>query len=514
MALSSTTTDLLAKLAAAMPELGLRVVGVGSDHGNAVGVQTAELSDARIEVRVPGGQAATAEWITSLLSAIVERERLADDMESMNASVAGLLEQVAMLGETLPRLSAGSDEEDIATLGVRACQLAAAVDRVLYVAYAPERGGCEVLVDLLADGLGAAADDVSATADGLLGEVLAATEGVVLRTVPTGGRLGEPGSVEHLARHQFLGAPVTYGSGDKRVVLGALILLDKAATGYAAEKELGSEEGQVAESFAAMLGSVLGARKTAELGKELSMARMIQRQILPRSAPAIGGFDLAAEYEACGAVGGDYFDYVPTADGRTTVVVADVSGHNLASGMMMVGARATLRSLSSVRDTLADVFDDFAAAMFEDLTRTERFLTAAAFAIAPNSPHVEYVSAGHNDLLVFRAATGAIEAVATESTILGFMPRPGYTSRWLELQPGDCMLLFTDGITEAMDAAGEMFGDDRLAAAFSRAAASNCGARAIVDAIVGAVAAFRGSEEVTDDVTAVVVRYTGEGNPR
>jgi len=196
---------------------------------------------------------------------------------------------------------------------------------------------------------------------------------------------------------------------------------------------------------------------------------------------------------------------VPLADGRTLVVIADVSGHNLASGMMMVSARATLRTLASVRHEPAQVFEDVASTMFGDLTRTERFLTAAAVALRANDRKVEYVSAGHNDLFVYRAASDRVERIASESTILGFLPHPGYESRTVEMVPGDCLLLFTDGITEAMDAQDEMFGEDRLAVLLAQVAPGR-NAKGIVDAIVHELEVFRGGTVGNDDVTAVVVR--------
>lgn len=471
------------------------------------------ISGGEIIASLAEADPAASALLVSLLALVEQRERLESDMESMNASSLQLLEQVAMLTETLPRLSAGLDEQDIAALGVRACQVAASVERVMFLACEPGKRHCEVLCNHVVEGVGVGEGELEFTLpldSGLLQEILAVGDGVILRSVPAGERLGEPGSPEHLARSQVLGVPVTYGAGDKRVVIGALMLFDKTATSYSGETDLGSQEGQVAESFAAMLGSVLGARKTAELGKELAMAQMIQRQILPRRALELSGFDVAADYQACGAVGGDYFDYVPMADGRTMVVVADVSGHNLASGMMMVSARATLRTLASVRSNVAEFFDDFAASMYEDLTSTERFLTAAALAMEPDDGRIEYVSAGHNDLLVYRAATDTVEVVPTEHTILGFMPRPGYVSRHLRLEPGDAIFMFTDGITEAQNADEEMYGDDRLAALFAQVAPGNS-AKGIVDAIVHEVDVWRGSEEVGDDITAVVVKCTGAG---
>jgi sigma-B regulation protein RsbU (phosphoserine phosphatase) len=151
--------------------------------------------------------------------------------------------------------------------------------------------------------------------------------------------------------------------------------------------------------------------------------------------------------------------------------------------------------------------------MYDDLVRTERFLTAAAVALRAGEGVVEFVSAGHNDLMIYRAAKGRVEAVASESTILGFVPEPEYRARRLRLRAGDCLLLFTDGITEATDAHGEMFGEERLASVFARLAAER-GAQRIVDGIVDELERFRGGTVVGDDVTAVVIRYEGAAAPR
>jgi Stage II sporulation protein E (SpoIIE) len=525
------SSELLAAIPRLFEGVAVRVLGSGPDPDHtfgSVGSDTAELRadlpGGQLVASVPRSEPALHDLVGSLLATVAERERLESDMESMNSSAMRLMEQVSMFGETLPRLSAGGDDAEIALLGARACHRAAEVQHVIYLGFHASKGSCEVVVHCRGDQSrqrpkdGPALDAV-VPVEGFLDEVMKA-EGVVLRDVPAGGRLGDPGSPEHLAQHQIMGVPVTYGAGDKRVTLGALLLIDKVATyGSAGNDEaarLDNVEGQLAESFAAMLGAVLGARKTAELGKELSMARTIQHQILPERPAVLRGFDIDARYFACGAVGGDYFDYVPLADGRTLVVVADVSGHNLASGMIMVGARSMLRTLASVHDGPKAVFDALAARMYEDLTRTERFLTAAAVALRGCDGAVDYVSAGHNDLLVYRAATDRVEAVASESTILGFLPAPDYPARTLQLQPGDCLLLYTDGITEAMDETGAMFGDDRLAAVFAQLA-PNRSAHRIIDGVMHELDRFRKGQVGTDDVTAVVIRYhgaTSEGDSR
>ncbi|HZN39852.1 MAG TPA: PP2C family protein-serine/threonine phosphatase [Planctomycetota bacterium] len=504
-------------------EAGRPTVRFGQGRAADAGEVRCALPSGSVVAVYPKAHGAVANLVSSLLTVVADRERLESDMESMNTNSSRLLEQVSMFLETLPQLSAGGDDVEVAALGARACQRAAEVEQVVYLSCMPLKGCCEVLVHhveasargrLPANPL----EYVVSSAEGLLADVLADSDGVVLRSVAAPQRLGEPGSPEHLANRQIIGVPVTYGDGDKPVVLGALLLIDKMNTGTRHGDsqqygELGSEEVQVAESIAAMLGAVFGARKTAAMEKEFDMAQAIQLQILPERPPVVRGFEIAAQYSACLAVGGDYFDYVPLADGRTLVVIADVSGHNLASGMMMVSARAMLRTLAAVHGEATQIFGALAASMFKDLTRTERYLTAAGLALRDNGRIVDYVSAGHADLLVYRAATGRVERLNSEGTILGFVPSPLYTSRSIELSRGDCMLLYTDGVTEAAGIDDELFGDDRLEALFARLA-PNRQAQRIVDGIVRALDYFRRGRAVTDDVTAVVIQCTADEGTR
>ena len=484
--------------------------GAAADGGSVSASVRIEVPAGAIVAAVPDGAPELVELLQALLDVLKERERLEGDMESMNDRSMSLLEQVAMYGDTLPKLSGGADDEDIAQQAVAACRRAAGVRHVVYLSCQPGKDLCEVVAhcgdESSPHGLGVAP---VVEVRGFLAEVLASDGEPIMRTLTRGGRMGEPDSAEHLAERDIIGVPVTYGSGDKRIVLGALLLIDKigsAPVAGDARDDFGTWETEFASSFAAMLGAVLGARKTAAMGKELSMAQTIQRQVLPDRAVAVPGFDIASSYEACGAVGGDYFEYARLADGRTLVVVADVSGHNLASGMLMVAARSTLRTLASVHGDAAALFSAMAALMHDDLQRTERFLTAAGVVLAPGNGGVDHVSAGHTELMVYRADGDRVERVPSDGTILGFLPDVRYESRRLRLRAGDCMLLYTDGITEAVDQAGAMFGEDRLAAVFAQLA-RNRSAQRIVDGIVAELDSYRGGAGAADDdVTAVVIR--------
>jgi sigma-B regulation protein RsbU (phosphoserine phosphatase) len=172
-----------------------------------------------------------------------------------------------------------------------------------------------------------------------------------------------------------------------------------------------------------------------------------------------------------------------------------------------------LRTMALVHDQPEQVFSRVADLMYEDLTRTERFLTAAAVALQPNGRTVDYVSAGHNDLMVYRANSDSVERLESEDVILGFLPKPEYSARQLQLEPGDCILLYTDGIPEAVDQVGEMYGEDRLSQLFAQLAPNHTAQR-ILDGIMQELDVFRRGQMGTDDVTAVVIRCTDEGNKR
>lgn len=457
-------------------------------------------------------------FLELLLQVLAEKERIERDMESINSTSLALLEEVSLFGDTLPRLATGQSEAQIAEMGLRALVVAASVERAVYLRYVPEMGYCEVVAHVasLDGGWNAEPQPWEGNPtfpedEGLVWRAIRGDGGAVLESIPEGGGLGAPGGPESLARRQVIVVPVRYGSGEKLVTLGALLVMDKRANAYSNQVQLGSQETKMAVGVASMLGSVLGTRMVAELGKELRTATEIQTQILPEGPPAIPGYDVQGRCENSGAVGGDYFDFLPMASGKTLAIVADVSGHNLASGMLMVSARATLRTLAAARDRGEDVFDAAARVLFEDLRRTERFITVAGVELAADSDVVRIVNAGHNDTLVLRAATGQVERVPSQSPVMGFLPEPSHEAELVSLQPNDALLLYTDGVTEALSARDEMFGEERLADVLRGAAAGS--AREILDEVFAAVEAWADKSLEGDDVTAVVIKRGGAEAP-
>ncbi len=537
--MSATTAQLFQELPkASAGRLGVCVVGydgvVRSRAGHDDGIEF-RAGDGRPAYSVPAGRKAVERhmpdeasfavisfdadnqdrmepFLRLLFTMLSDKEQVEFDMESMYSSSLALLEEVSMVGDMLPKLTIAESEHETAEIGLRALMVAVSVERALYLRMNHDLGQAEVLVQVLAQDAGLplvepyTGDELVFESDGdsVLWRAVRGPGTAILESVVDPDSLGPIGCPERLAQRQVIAVPVRYGSGDKAVTMGALLIMDKRANAYSTSTELGSQETKLASSVGAMLGSVLGTRKVAEFGKELEMGQDMQQQILPSGAPDVVGYDLAGLCTTSAHVGGDYSDVLPLRDGRTMIMSADVSGHNLPSGMMMVSARTTLRLLASRDTDCRKIFDELASSMFSDLIKTERFITAAAVTIEETSHRLQTVNAGHNPTMIYRAATDEVEELMADNTVLGFMPAPTHHMLEAELAPGDFVLLYTDGVTESMNIDGEMFGEERLKGVLRSSALGS--ATNILSAVFGAVEFHADKTSNEDDITAVVIK--------
>jgi hypothetical protein len=452
-----------------------------------------------------------ADWLRELLLLAGSVTRLEHDLESMESRSALLLEEVSLVSDTLPKLPTGDSEYEICEMALKTLVVAAGVERAVYVRYDGERNLAEVSVHVAMLGEAREAlpepyprELVFDAGTGVVGAALRGNDGGILANAPAAPLRPGLAGPEALARRQLIAVPVRYGTGSNARTLGVIVVMDRRSSSFAGGRELSNEERALTAAVACMLGSVLGTRYAAEMRKELATANEIQEQIRPEGQVRVAGFDLAGECRTCGEVGGDYFDFLTLAGGRTLAVLADVSGHNLASGMLMVSARAALRALAPRYKQVERIFDELDGALFDDLVRTEKFVTAVGVALAPGSRRVRLVNAGHCPTLVFRAQQGSLESIASTSPILGFRGRSRHRSKTIELAVGDVMLLYTDGISESTNDAEEMFGEERLQDELRAAATGS--AAAILETILAAVERFRGNRRALDDVSAVVIK--------
>ncbi len=232
---------------------------------------------------------------------------------------------------------------------------------------------------------------------------------------------------------------------------------------------------------------------------ELEVARQLQRDLLPDQVPHVAGYDVAHSYRTANTIGGDYYDLLPTPDGRIAVVIGDASGHGIAAGILMAIANATLKTALDLDPDPEAVMQLLNRALFRTGDR-RAFMTLFYGLLDLEAGELDYACAGHPFPLLRRAG-GEILELGTGQLPLGMRPKVEIAPARVRLEEGDLLLLFSDGLPEAVNAAGEAFGFERLRTLFADAASP----QRIHDRVLIAFDQHRGTEALTDDLTLVVL---------
>lgn len=242
---------------------------------------------------------------------------------------------------------------------------------------------------------------------------------------------------------------------------------------------------------------------------ELRTIEEIQQSLLPTELPAIPGLDVAVHYRTAHRAGGDYYDFFPLSDGRLGVLLADVSGHGTPASVLM----AITHSLAHARPDLAERPGEYLAYLNEHLSKrytltTGTFVTAVFAVFDPQAGTVTYANAGHDPLRARLFPSGRFEPLEQVRRLpLGVTHRTigSYPEKTIDWRIGDAVTIFTDGVTDAMNAAGETFGVDRLDAKLAERTES---AECSVAALVANLDQFLERSDTEDDRTLVLIRFT------
>jgi sigma-B regulation protein RsbU (phosphoserine phosphatase) len=244
--------------------------------------------------------------------------------------------------------------------------------------------------------------------------------------------------------------------------------------------------------------------------KELSVGRQIQLSMLPESCPMVPGWQFGAIYEAAKQVGGDFYDFfrVPgEGPERWGLVIADVSDKGVPAALFMALSRTTIRNTALRGRSPADALT-WANRFIREDSQSDMFLTAFYAVLEVDSGQLTFCSAGHNRPLWWQAETAVFRELDTDGIVLGVLDDISLVERTSAIMPGDVLLLYTDGVTEAINEEVEEFGLARLKTAVSATLSTDPDAspETLIDAILGAVRAFTGDADQYDDITLLVVR--------
>jgi sigma-B regulation protein RsbU (phosphoserine phosphatase) len=248
---------------------------------------------------------------------------------------------------------------------------------------------------------------------------------------------------------------------------------------------------------------IADAAASRRIEQELALGRELQRSFVGLVGPQIPGYDLACHYEQAYEVGGDFFDVFRLGRrGRPlSLVVADVTGKGIAAALLMAFARPLIHAAIDNTTGPAEALERTNRVLLE--RRASLFITALCASLTLSTGRLRLANAGHEPPLLVPRDGSPVVALEGSGPLLGAFPSLDLVETVATLAPGDAVILYTDGVTDARSATGEHFGDDRLLGAIETARGGP--AVAIVESITGAVDRFQGGTPPADDVTLLVV---------
>jgi len=251
------------------------------------------------------------------------------------------------------------------------------------------------------------------------------------------------------------------------------------------------------------------ANEKKRLDHDLEIARDIQRILLPSEAPAINGFQISGINAPARQVSGDYFDYIQVDEERLGVAIADVSGKGVPASLIMAICRSVLRAEAARNPSPADVLRKVNRQLYPDI-KEDMFISMAYLILNHQRDGITLARAGHDAPLLYKRQSQTVTPIKSPGMVVGIDSGNVFDRLTVDfavpLERDDCLVLYTDGVTETLNAEGDEFGLDRMMQSV-RAGASD-GAQAIVRKIIGDVRDFTGSIPQNDDITLIAIRKT------
>jgi serine phosphatase RsbU (regulator of sigma subunit) len=271
-------------------------------------------------------------------------------------------------------------------------------------------------------------------------------------------------------------------------------------------RDLREKNQQLAQAYQELVAAQAQLIQKEKIERELQVARTIQLQYMPRELPRLKGYDFGGYMLPARAVGGDFFDFIPLETGQLGIVVADVSDKGVPAAIMMALSRSILRA-EAVPGAPPGQTLLAANGHLLEMNESGMFVTVLYGVFDPSSGALAYARAGHEFPLLFDRDGNMAVLPHQRGQPLGILPEPEMDEQVLRLQPGSVLLIFTDGLPDAMSAEGDFYGPDRLREAVLPLLKAP--AQEICDGLIRAIQAFQGANAQFDDMTLVVIKAVG-----
>jgi len=377
--------------------------------------------------------------------------------------------------------------------------------------------GCPPLVDIPPNILQQAAATPTGLERFLRLHTVAPGEGVIGRVWQTGQSvyLSEFSDAPELAKlrssafgtRSVMAAALRYGNQD----LGVLALANGPMGVPFSQGDFVVFKSLAEQSAFALYNAIIYsmANEKKRLDHDLEIARDIQRILLPSEAPAIDGFQISGINVPARLVSGDYFDYIRVDDERLGVAIADVSGKGVPASLIMAICRSVLRAEAARNPSPADVLRKVNRQLYPDI-KEDMFISMAYLILDHHRDSITLARAGHDAPLLYKQQSQTVTPVKSPGMVVGIDSGNVFDRLTVDfaisLERDDCLVLYTDGVTETLNAEEDEFGLDRVIQAVR--ARANDGAQAIVKKIIQDVRDFTGSLPQNDDITLIAIRKT------
>jgi sigma-B regulation protein RsbU (phosphoserine phosphatase) len=257
-----------------------------------------------------------------------------------------------------------------------------------------------------------------------------------------------------------------------------------------------------------VIGNMAFVTDLSEQKKALALAGEVQKSLLPHTKPLVSGFDVAGRNISCDEIGGDYYDFFwrrENPEAPFSIVVGDITGHGVDAALLMTSARAFLRMRAAQPGSLAEIITEMNRHLARDVLDMGRFMTLFFMIIDPRQRRLEWVRAGHDPALLYDPELDRFEELKGSGLALGVDPEMRYGQYLKEgLLKDQVIAIGTDGIWEAFNQAGEMYGKERFRAVVRRNARGS--AAEILNAVFEALDQFTLGQKTVDDITLVVIK--------
>lgn len=301
--------------------------------------------------------------------------------------------------------------------------------------------------------------------------------------------------------HWLMGLPLSV-KGD---VFGVLLAKESDSSPAVRGKRLEIVNGIAQQTALAIQNEIYQAELVGRerLEREFELARQIQKSFLPSRFPEVKGWELDARWQTALRVGGDFYDVFQLGHHRLGLVVADVSDKGMPAALYMAVSRTLIRANAQQNSSPAGVLARVNSQLLMD-SQNGMFVTAVYAILDTQTGRLTYANAGHNRPLILRAGTRQVEVLPKGGMALGVLEDTSYTDHELKIHPGDCLIFYTDGVTESFAPSGDSFGENRLLELVS--ASIGMDACQILDRIDNALIEFRQGIPLSDDITILTVR--------